>query len=211
MDRFKSGQKLLSQQRYQFPNAWLYAEHVEGEWTALTDVLHRKDTAIQSQVNLLFREANELTAEIFQVSNLQSRIKEEDEIVEKRMQEILGDWAKSRPVQGAHKPKDALQLLGSFEDKFNKLKDDRANMVRAKTALDISDTVGLTEYITKLDVAMEELTDLKGWQRPLAFVCIRVRPRSKSLRLCRRVECAAANLRGHQRDQGEDLALGAAS
>lgn len=96
------------------------------------------------------------------MANLQTRIKEEDEIVEKRMQEILGDWAKSRPVQGAHKPKDALQLLATFEDKFNKLKDDRQNMVRAKNALDITDTVVLTEYMTKLDVAVEELNDLKG-------------------------------------------------
>lgn len=100
------------------------------------------------------------------MANLQTRIKEEDEIVEKRMQEILGDWAKSRPVQGAHKPKDALQLLAAFEDKFNKLKDDRENMVRAKNALDITDTVVLTEYMTKLDVAVEELNDLKG-----SFVC----------------------------------------
>ena len=50
MDQFRAGQRLLNQQRYQFPNQWLYAEHVEGEWDALNDILMRKDSSIQSQV-----------------------------------------------------------------------------------------------------------------------------------------------------------------
>lgn len=53
IDRFNNGQRLLKQQRFQFPNGWIYAEHVEGEWSALMDVLHRKDTTIQTQVILL--------------------------------------------------------------------------------------------------------------------------------------------------------------
>lgn len=50
MNRFIAGQKLLTHNRFQFPKSWLYAENIEGEWTALLDVLNRKDVAIQSQV-----------------------------------------------------------------------------------------------------------------------------------------------------------------
>ena len=82
VEKYRSGQKLLASHRYQFPTTWLYAENIEGEWSALEDILHRKDTAIQSQVN-----------------NLQQRIKEEDEIVEKRVENLLGDWDKSKPAQ----------------------------------------------------------------------------------------------------------------
>lgn len=45
-----TGQKLLTHNRYQFPKTWLYAENIEGEWSALLEVLNRKDAAIQSQV-----------------------------------------------------------------------------------------------------------------------------------------------------------------
>jgi hypothetical protein len=50
VDLFVAGQKLLTLQRYSFPTSWLYAEHIDGEWSALMDVLSRKDVAIQSQV-----------------------------------------------------------------------------------------------------------------------------------------------------------------
>ena len=50
VDQFKAAHRLLSQQRYQFPHQWLYAENVEGEWSSLTDILMRKDAAIQGQV-----------------------------------------------------------------------------------------------------------------------------------------------------------------
>lgn len=53
IDKINNGQRLLKQQRFQFPTGWIYAEHVEGEWSALLDVLHRKETTINTQVRLL--------------------------------------------------------------------------------------------------------------------------------------------------------------
>ena len=49
-EQFRSAQRLLAQQRYQFPTAWLYSENIDGEWSALSDILERKDSAIQAQV-----------------------------------------------------------------------------------------------------------------------------------------------------------------
>lgn len=50
VEQFRAAQRLLTQQRYQFPNSWLYSENVDGEWSALSDILERKDSAIQAQV-----------------------------------------------------------------------------------------------------------------------------------------------------------------
>jgi dynein heavy chain 1 len=49
VDQFRSGQRVLSQQRYQFPHNWLYSENIDGEWGAMCDILDRKDAAIQCQ------------------------------------------------------------------------------------------------------------------------------------------------------------------
>lgn len=47
---YKEGQRILERQRYQFPSNWLYSDNVEGEWSAFSDILRRKDGAIQTQV-----------------------------------------------------------------------------------------------------------------------------------------------------------------
>ena len=47
---YRGGQKLLERQRYQFPSSWLYVDNIEGEWGAYNEIMKRKDTAIQQQV-----------------------------------------------------------------------------------------------------------------------------------------------------------------
>ncbi|KAK5965130.1 hypothetical protein GCK32_004027, partial [Trichostrongylus colubriformis] len=148
VDQFRAAQRLLSQQRYQFPAQWLYAENVEGEWSALTEILLRKDSSIQSQVN-----------------NLQTKIREENEMVEKRTQETLSEWERAKPVEGAQRPNEALAALNTFEQKIAKLSEDREKMRRARHALDMADPAGVPVDADKLAVAAEELADLKGvWQ-----------------------------------------------
>ncbi|CAI4230233.1 unnamed protein product [Auanema sp. JU1783] len=150
VDQFRAAQRLLTQQRYQFPNQWLYAENVDGEWTALVDILMRKDSSIQSQI-----------------SNLQTKISEEDELVEKRTLETLSEWERSKPVEGSHRPQDALSSITQFEQKMQKLSEDRDKMRKARNALDMADT-GVSSEADKLAVASEELGDLKGvWQNLL--------------------------------------------
>ncbi|VDK17416.1 unnamed protein product [Anisakis simplex] len=148
VEQFRAAQRLLTHQRYQFPSAWLYSEHIDGEWSALSDILERKDSAIQAQV-----------------ANLQSKIKEEDELVEKRTEDVLGEWDKAKPIKGSQKPTDALASLAAFEAKLNKVKEDRENMVKAKGALEMNEPIVAGSHAAKLDVAVEELSDLKGvWQ-----------------------------------------------
>lgn len=60
----------------------MHSDNLEGEWSAFNDILHRKDSAIQTQVG-----------------TLQSKIKQEDKVVENRTMELLGDWEKQKPVE----------------------------------------------------------------------------------------------------------------
>ena len=47
---FRSGEKILDRQRFQFPPDWIYIDHVEGEWGAFVEIMKRKDAAVQTQV-----------------------------------------------------------------------------------------------------------------------------------------------------------------
>ena len=52
--------------------------------------------------------------------------------------------------------------LQSFEAKLHKLKEDRDNIVKSKDALELADTAQPSVHAEKLNVALEELQDLKG-------------------------------------------------
>lgn len=98
------------------------------------------------------------------MANLQSRILEEDKSFEKHITEVISEWNKVKPTQGMQRPKAALNLLSTFSDKFNKLKEDLDNIVKAKVALEISDSIGLptSQSSGRLDIIFEELNDLTG-------------------------------------------------
>jgi dynein heavy chain 1, cytosolic len=46
LDKFKSGNKLLTAQRYQFPYDWLGIEIIESEWMAFKKILETKTTVM---------------------------------------------------------------------------------------------------------------------------------------------------------------------
>ncbi|KAH7972499.1 hypothetical protein HPB52_012721 [Rhipicephalus sanguineus] len=118
VELYKEGQRILERQRFQFPNWWLHVDNVEGEWSAFTEMMRRKDTAISSQV-----------------ASLQMKVVAEDRAVEARTADFLADWEKSKPVQGSLKPSEATSQLAIFESKFSRLKEDRENLVKAKRPL----------------------------------------------------------------------------
>ncbi|KAL6478123.1 hypothetical protein MHYP_G00139580 [Metynnis hypsauchen] len=145
VDLFRNGQRLLEKQRFQFPPSWLYIDNIEGEWGAFSDIMKRKDTAIQQQV-----------------ANLQMKIVQEDRAVENRTSDLLTDWEKTKPVAGNLRPEEALQSLTIYEGKFGRLKDDREKCAKAKEALELTDTGLLSGSEERVQVALEELQDLKG-------------------------------------------------
>ena len=50
IEQFQSGQKTLEKQRFSFPVDWLHVDQVQGEWSAFSDILKRKDDSIKDQV-----------------------------------------------------------------------------------------------------------------------------------------------------------------
>lgn len=95
---------------------------------------------------------------------MQTRVKKENDAVEQRIAEAVGDWDKNKPIQGTRRPKATLQILSSFEERFTQLQTERENMLQAKNVFDMIDTHSVGK-VSKLDVAMEELNDLRGaWQ-----------------------------------------------
>lgn len=102
--------------------------------------------------------------------------------MERRIVEVLGDWDKDKPTHGTRRPREAVQVLSSYEERFTKVREDRENMVRAKNALDMTDTLRVGTQSTKLDVAMEELADLRG-NLFNAFFVLKLREKMESKKI----------------------------
>ncbi len=144
VDIYTNSQKILERQRYQFPSSWLYTDYIRGEWSAFNEILRRKDLSIQNQV-----------------ASLQQKIISEEKIVENKTSELIHDWDTNKPVGGTLKPDQALKNLLVFEQKFNRIKEERDNMVKAKDALELRDNLSNPNDI-RITVSIEELADLKG-------------------------------------------------
>ena len=145
MQAYRDGQRILERQRFQFPPGWLYADNVQGEFGAFTDILQRKDSQIQSQV-----------------ASLQMKVVNEDRLVESRTGELLTEWDREKPVHGTLKPETALKLLNIVESKFQRVREERANVQRAKEALELVEPGTRSASEQRLESASEELRDLKS-------------------------------------------------
>ncbi|XP_052105179.1 cytoplasmic dynein 1 heavy chain 1-like isoform X5 [Mytilus californianus] len=145
VENFNESQRILERQRFQFPANWLYSDNIEGEWGAFSDIMKRKDSSIQTQV-----------------ASLQMKIVSEDKIVESKTHDMLSEWEKEKPIEGELMPDSAMKALTIFEGKFGRLKEERDNVSKAKEALELSEPGQLSPSEEKMQVALEELQDLKG-------------------------------------------------
>jgi dynein heavy chain 1 len=150
---FKLGQQTLERQRFQFPPNWLHVDNVEGEWSAFNEIMRRRESTIQTQI-----------------ASLRLKIVAQDQAVEQKTADLLSDWEQGKPIQGSSAPVDALNCLAKYEARFSQIKDDRNNISRAKDALELVDQTANREQFRalseRLDVALEELQDLKGvWSK----------------------------------------------
>ena len=153
VDVYKSGQLILEKQRFQFPTQWLHVDNIDGEWGAFNEIIKRKDSSIQNQVN-----------------SLQVKIIAEDKAVEGRTVDYLGEWEKNKPVDGSLRPDAALQKLAIFESKYSRLKEERDNVAKAKEALELQDAGPSSVNEDRMSVGWEELQDLKGVWNELARI-----------------------------------------
>ena len=145
VDVYREGQRVLERQRFQFPGQWLRMDNIDGEWGTFNEIMRRKDSSIQNQVN-----------------SLQVKIIAEDKAVEGRTQDYLAEWEKNKPVEGALRPDEALQKLAIFESKYSRLKEERDNVGKAKEALELQEAGPSSASEDRMVVGWEELQDLKG-------------------------------------------------
>jgi dynein heavy chain 1 len=145
VELYREGQRILERQRFQFPGQWLHVDNIDGEWGAFNEIMRRKDSSIQNQVN-----------------SLQVKIIAEDKAVEGRTQDYLAEWEKNKPVEGALRPDEALQKLAIFESKYSRLKEERDNVGKAKEALELQEAGPSSASEDRMVVGWEELQDLKG-------------------------------------------------
>ncbi|BGP05267.1 dynein heavy chain [Rhodotorula toruloides] len=137
---FSSGQKTLERQRYQFPSDWLYLDQVENEWSAFNEILKRKDASIQEQL-----------------AGLQLKVVAEDKVLQGRIEETVADWDANKPIQGSLKAEAAMNAIGVFEGRVNRLKEQHDMLSRAKESLDLEATKD-----DRLEPVLEEIRDLKA-------------------------------------------------
>ncbi|THD25348.1 Dynein heavy chain 1 cytosolic [Fasciola hepatica] len=145
VDLYRSGQNILYRDRFQFPSQWLDSENIQGEWSAFQEILRRKETSIGSQV-----------------ASLQIKVVAEDKVVESKTSELLSSWEKEKPIAGNLKPEEAVNQLTILEGKFNRLREERKNIQRAKEALELTEFGVHSPTEQRVQVATEELQDLKN-------------------------------------------------
>ncbi|KAF8560529.1 hypothetical protein P879_02534 [Paragonimus westermani] len=145
VELYRAGQNILYRDRFQFPSGWLDSENIQGEWSAFQDILRRKETSIGTQV-----------------ASLQMKVVAEDKVVESKTSELLTSWEKEKPVEGAIKPEEAVNRLTILEGKFNRLCEERENIQRAKEALELTEYGVTSPTEQRVQVAIEELQDLKS-------------------------------------------------
>ncbi|KAG9049343.1 hypothetical protein FS837_010557 [Tulasnella sp. UAMH 9824] len=134
------GEKTLERFRYQFPDDWLYSDQLKGEWSAYNEILKRKNDSIQEQL-----------------AGLQLKIVAEDKIVENKINDILAEWEKTRPVQGNMRAETAMNAINAFSVKLDRVQEEYDLVCRAKEALDLE----LVRH-KRLEPVFEELKDLRA-------------------------------------------------
>ena len=140
LEQFASGQKTLERQRYSFPSDWLYVDQIQGEWSAFSELLKRKDDIINEQV-----------------AGLQLKIVAEDKVVDQRTRDFIAEWEANKPLQGNIKAETAINTLNVFEGRLARLTEEYDLVCRAKEALDLEHTKD-----DRLQPVTEELRDLKA-------------------------------------------------
>lgn len=96
-------------------------------------------------------------SDCFLLGGLQLKIVAEDKIVQNRIEEIVADWEVNKPIQGSLKADAAMNAIGAFEVRVNRLKEEYDTVSRAKEALDL-------ELVRddRLGPVLEEISDLKA-------------------------------------------------
>jgi len=154
VEGFQNGQSLLQKQRFQFPQDWLYFDHVAGEWSAFQEILRRKNEEVASEIPLL-----------------RKKIIEEDKSLQAKVNDVQSEWSASKPLRGSIPCADALGTLQVYDGRVTQLQEHMVLLAQAKQALELE-----VSSTTSLELVIEEIGDLKGVWQALAEVWEKLTP-----------------------------------
>ncbi|KAK9858605.1 Dynein heavy chain [Penicillium brevicompactum] len=148
VDLFRQGQTTLARQRYQFPYDWLHVENVDGEWTALNELLSRKSKIVHEQTE-----------------GLRAKITAEDRVIADKIAEVIVQWNDEKPVSGTIPPEEASRTLSSFQSRLENLQSEFEMVSKAKEALDLTASAE-----SSLPPILEEVQDFMSVWAALATI-----------------------------------------
>lgn len=140
IDSLRDSEKVLKRQRHVFGADWMETSVVKGLCDSLHQILDRRSRSMEQQVPVL-----------------QARVAAEDKSATKKLSELIQSWEQEKPLRGNLTPPDAIAALAKFELTMKKAHVHQENLVRAKDALGLEDSVERTEVVERLN----ELADLK--------------------------------------------------
>ncbi|WFD21602.1 hypothetical protein MEQU1_000257 [Malassezia equina] len=142
-------QAQLLAQHVRLPADWLYAEQLQGELSALQELLAHKQSAMDAQ-----REA------------LQRRMATETHAMMLKMDQLLATWARERPVSGTVPMEEALQLLEAYAARHAALQVDVQQLSEAREAFGLD----ALQYADAWPHMADELASLRGVWGALATI-----------------------------------------
>ncbi|EAR94592.2 dynein heavy chain, cytoplasmic protein (macronuclear) [Tetrahymena thermophila SB210] len=140
---FRTGQKLLERQKYQYPNDWLWLDQVEGEWSNFRQLVNRKNQQLEKEI-----------------PTLQEKILQDEQILNEKIRDVEESWSSKKPSSGEQSPIEALDVLNIISGQLGRVKDNYSNCCKAKLLLNLE-----PGNMQKLEDLEEDINSLKEvWQ-----------------------------------------------
>ncbi|KAF4688109.1 hypothetical protein FOZ60_003172 [Perkinsus olseni] len=143
----RAGEKLLERQRYAFPRDWVWTDRVEGEWTALEQVLNRRVKLLEESKD-----------------KVEHMIAFHDTKVMEQIDSLYEEWGTMRSHQtvaaSTESPTRALQTISVFDSRLQKVQADLSQVIKAKLVLDLD-----CSNERRLDPLREDVSNLRAvWE-----------------------------------------------
>ena len=140
MEKFRNGQKLLDRQRYHPPSDWLYIDQVEGEWSAVKQLLTRKNQQMEGEI-----------------PTIQAQLLSDEQVQNGKIKDIEELWRNQRPYSGDMLPNEALDTLNIIDGQLQRVKENYSRICQAKELLGLE-----PGNMQRIEVLEEEVQGLKG-------------------------------------------------
>eukprot|EP01065_Artemidia_motanka_P046736 TRINITY_DN7156_c0_g1_i1.p1 TRINITY_DN7156_c0_g1~~TRINITY_DN7156_c0_g1_i1.p1 ORF type:complete len:4841 (+),score=1881.44 TRINITY_DN7156_c0_g1_i1:123-14645(+) len=131
-------EKELKRAKFKFPTDWQTFDWVHSEWEAFNQALSDREEDVLKRKE-----------------QLQRFVIDMDKTIEESFQQLKKEWQKNRPV-GPEKHTDALDTIGIYQERVQKLQEEFREVCEAKDALDMD-----VRDLNKMDSLCEDVESLR--------------------------------------------------